>query len=160
MTDGAAEAMGAQLLARGETLAVAESCTGGYLGHLCTLVQGSSDWFLGGIICYANEVKTRELGVSEEMLADVGAVSEPVARQIAHAVQERFGSSWGIGISGIAGPNGGTAEKPVGVVMIAIAGPDGVKVERCQFHGDRLAVKQQAAEHALELVLRRSTTDS
>ena len=148
-----AAALGAHLLSNNQSLAVAESCTGGLIGHLCTMVPGSSDWFAGGIICYSNEVKVRELGVSEDVLAAEGAVSEPVARQLAQSTRDRFGGDWAIAVSGIAGPGGGTAKKPVGLVYIGVAGPDGVRVERCEFDGDRLSIKQQTAERAFAMIL-------
>ena len=148
-----AAALGATLLENRQSLAVAESCTGGLMGHLCTMVPGSSDWFAGGIICYSNEVKMRELGVPEDMLAAEGAVSEPVTRQLAQSTRDRFGVDWAIAVSGIAGPGGGSAEKPVGLVYIGVAGPGGVRVERCEFDGDRLSIKQQTAERAFAMVL-------
>ncbi|MEO1095284.1 MAG: competence/damage-inducible protein A [Cyanobacteria bacterium J06638_28] len=115
-----------ELLARQQqTLAVAESCTGGGLGQMLTSVPGSSSYFWGGIIAYDNAVKIGFLGVPVTVLDTVGAVSEPVACQMAAGVKARLGTDWGIGITGVAGPGGGTEEKPVGLVYIGLAGPDG-----------------------------------
>lgn len=108
----------------GHTVAVAESCTGGWLGKLLTDVPGSSASVLGGVVAYANPVKERLLGVDPGVLAIHGAVSDPVARQMAEGVRARLGATWGIGTTGIAGPGGGTEEKPVGLVFIALSGPD------------------------------------
>jgi nicotinamide-nucleotide amidase len=116
----------------GHTLSVAESCTGGGVGHLLTAVPGSSDYFMGGIISYANEIKVGLLGVHPVTLEKEGAVSDAVACQMAAGVRARLATDWGIGITGIAGPGGGTDEKPVGLVYIGIAGPDG-KVDSCSY---------------------------
>ena len=108
-----------------ETLSVAESCTGGGLGEMLTSVPGSSDYFLGGIIAYDNRVKQSLLAVSAEDLHQFGAVSAPVAQQMALGVKQRLDTDWGISITGIAGPSGGTDSKPVGLVYIGLAHPDG-----------------------------------
>jgi PncC family amidohydrolase len=147
------EDIGRRLLNRKWTLAVAESCTGGLLGHRLTSVGGSSAYFAGGVIAYANEVKVRELGVPAETLAAVGAVSAPVAERMAAGIRERFGSDVGVGITGVAGPAGGTPEKPVGLVFVAVAGPRGAVVKRFQFLGDRLAVKTAGSEAALDMLV-------
>ncbi|HEY9888223.1 MAG TPA: competence/damage-inducible protein A [Candidatus Obscuribacterales bacterium] len=132
--DATLEAVVGDLLRRKKhTLSVAESCTGGGLGAMITAVSGSSDYFLGGIISYDNEVKIGLLGVHPNSLATAGAVSDPVAAQMAAGVRARLGTDWGIGITGIAGPGGGTAEKPVGLVYIGIAAPDG-SVQSHAFH--------------------------
>ncbi len=110
---------------RQETLAVAESCTGGGLGAMLTEVSGSSDYFRGGVIAYANEVKQSLLQVRRDDLAEFGAVSHPVAQQMALGVQKALNTNWGISITGIAGPGGGTEEKPVGLIYIGLATPDG-----------------------------------
>ena len=117
---------------RSQTLAVAESCTGGGLGALLTDIPGSSDYFLGGVIAYANEVKRSLLQVKGEDLAQFGAVSHPVAQQMAIGVKKALATDWGLSITGIAGPGGGTAEKPVGLVYLGIASPDG-KVESFEY---------------------------
>ncbi len=121
--DTLASAVGKLLKDKGETVSVAESCTGGGLGAMLTEIPGSSDYFLGGIIAYANEVKIKFLGVSAEVLSEYGAVSEIVAQQMALGVKKQLGTTWGIGITGIAGPGGGSEEKPVGLVYIGIANP-------------------------------------
>jgi nicotinamide-nucleotide amidase len=131
-----ATAIGNLLQQRHETLAVAESCTGGGLGALLTDMPGSSAYFQGGVIAYANAVKVRLLGVHEADLAAEGAVSEIVAKQMAAGVRDRLGTTWGLSITGVAGPGGGTAEKPVGCVYIGLAGPQGTIAQRYQF-GDR-----------------------
>lgn len=115
--------VGELLLKFGETLSVAESCTGGGLGEMLTDVAGSSSYFLGGVISYDNSVKTSLLGIKPEDLAQLGAVSAKVAEQMAVGVRMRLLTTWGLSITGIAGPGGGTATKPVGLVHIGIAGP-------------------------------------
>ncbi|MCP9888583.1 competence/damage-inducible protein A [Cyanobium sp. ATX 6A2] len=122
---------------RGETVAVAESCTGGGIGAALTAVPGASDAFLGGVIAYANAVKQAVLGVSETCLAVHGAVSDSVALAMATGVRRLTGASWGIAVTGIAGPGGGTEAKPVGLVHIALAGPDGSSSEGVRFSASR-----------------------
>lgn len=139
----------------GATLTVAESCTGGLLAERITRVAGSSDYFLGGAVTYTNELKTQVLGVSPEMLAEHGAVSEPVARAMAEGVRRVFHSDYGAGITGVAGPGGGSEAKPVGTVHIAVAGPDGrLEHRKIRFPGDRERVRAQSAQLALDLLRR------
>ncbi len=145
--------MGEFLRGRGLTIAVAESCTGGLLGSLITDVPGSSDYFRGGVIAYQNDVKERLLGVSARVLAAAGAVSEETARAMAHGVRDLLASDIGVGITGIAGPGGGTPEKPVGLVYIAVEGTHGAECRRFQWDGTRLGNKARSANAALELVL-------
>lgn len=147
--------LGRRLSAAGESLATAESCSGGLLAHRITNVSGSSRYFLGGLVTYSNEAKERFLGVSGEALETHGAVSEPVARAMAKNVRGRFGADWGVGVTGIAGPTGGTPQKPVGLVYIAVAGPNGVLVTESRFEGTREEIKALTAERALGLLLER-----
>lgn len=147
--------VGDRLRSRRETIAVAESCTGGLLAARLTELAGSSDFMAGGIVAYANDVKIGLLGISKKQLRREGAVSDSVARGMAEAVRERFRSPWGVGITGIAGPGGGSKAKPVGLVYIAVAGPRGTTAQQFQFSGARDAVRQRAVTAALDL-LRRS----
>ena len=126
-----------QLRRRGETLAVAESCTGGGLGASLAAVPGASDVFLGGVIAYANGVKQGLLGVPAALLESHGAVSDPVAMAMAEGARRAIGATWAIAVTGIAGPGGGSAEKPVGLVHLAIAGPDGCSSEGVRFGSSR-----------------------
>lgn len=129
---------GELLKAAGQTVALAESCTGGGIGQQLTAVPGSSDYFVGSVVSYANNVKQRLLGVSASDLIEYGAVSEAVARQMAIGVKQALGTDWGISATGIAGPGGGTEDKPVGLVYIGIAKPDGtVTVREHRFGGTR-----------------------
>ena len=134
-------------------LAVAESCTGGMLGERLTNISGSSDVFLGGVIAYHNDVKKELLGVRAEDLERHGAVSEQVALQMAAGVRERTGADVGVSVTGVAGPGGGTAEKPVGLVWVAVHGSD-AKARRFHVAGDRAEIRQRAAQAALEMVRR------
>jgi nicotinamide-nucleotide amidase len=115
-------------------------------------VPGSSSYYIGGAITYCNEAKTSQLGVSEATLAAHGAVSEPVAAEMADGVRQRFNTDWGIGITGIAGPSGGTEDKPVGTVCIGLSGRDGSEVVRRIFHGDRPMVRLRSALTALNML--------
>ena len=144
-----ADAVGERLLATEKTVAVAESCTSGLLGKLLTDRAGSSGYFIGGILSYCNEVKAAQLGVRRDDLERLGAVSEPVAAQMAQGVRERFGTDFGVGITGIAGPGGGSGEKPVGLVYIAVADAEQVVVERRVFAGNRDLVRERSAMAAL-----------
>jgi len=138
----------------GYTIAVAESCTGGLLGARLTSIPGSSDVVVGGVIAYSNDVKLRLLGVDEVTLASQGAVSEAVARQMAEGVRARLESTIGISITGVAGPGGGTPEKPVGTVWIAVALPDSTRPVQLRLIGDREEIRRRATQSALELVRR------
>ncbi|MDO8735569.1 MAG: CinA family nicotinamide mononucleotide deamidase-related protein [Thermoleophilia bacterium] len=148
------EALGAELLSRGRMLAVAESCTGGMLGETLTGISGSSGFFQGGVIAYANEIKTDLLGVSAETLETDGAVSEAVAGQLATGVMHTCTADYGIGITGIAGPGGGTTEKPVGLVYIGIAAATAGAVRRFDFRGGREDVRRSAVTAALHMLHR------
>jgi nicotinamide-nucleotide amidase len=141
-----------RLVARGERLAVAESCTGGLLAELVTRVPGASNVFDVGVVAYANAWKERLLGVPSELLAAHGAVSEPVARALAEGARRLGDATWGLGLTGIAGPSGGTPEKPVGTVHLALAGPAGTQALRRVYPGDRGRVRRFAAYEALNLL--------
>ncbi|HKW48850.1 MAG TPA: competence/damage-inducible protein A [Gemmatimonadaceae bacterium] len=138
----------------GYTIAVAESCTGGLLGARLTSIPGSSEVVLGGVIAYANEVKLSLLGVDAADLAKHGAVSEQIARQMAEGVRGRLGATIGISITGVAGPGGGTPEKPVGTVWIAGALPEGTRAVQLKLIGDREEIRRRATQSSLELVRR------
>lgn len=135
------------------TLAVAESCTGGMLGERLTNIPGSSDVFLGGVIAYHNDVKKELLGVTADDLEKHGAVSEAVALQMAAGIRERTGADVGVSVTGIAGPGGGTPEKPVGLVWVAVHSSN-AKARRFHVGGDRAEIRQRAAQAALEMVRR------
>lgn len=136
------------------TIAVAESCTGGLLGARLTTIPGSSDVFIGGVIAYANAVKVRELGVPQADLDTHGAVSEPVVRRMAVGARQKFGTDLGLAITGVAGPGGGSPEKPVGLVWIAAAYGDGVESRTFQSVGDRGEVRYRAAQAVMDLARR------
>jgi nicotinamide-nucleotide amidase len=150
-----------ELLRRaGRTLAIAESCTGGLVAERVTAVPGSSDYFTGGIVAYGNQLKARLAGVPDELLAAHGAVSEPVARELAEGARRRLGGDYGIGVTGVAGPGGGSEEKPVGTVHLAVAGPGRPADHRkVRFPGDRERVRWQASQLALEMLRRRLLAD-
>ena len=146
---GLAEVAGDLLREKGLTLAVAESCTGGMLGELVTQVPGSSAWFLGGVISYAAGVKVSLLGVEESLIRKEGVVSEAVARAMARGARQTFSSDLALGITGVAGPDGGTPETPVGTVCLALAAPDGEYSFRRRLPGDRELVRRIAANTGL-----------
>lgn len=141
------------LIQRRLTLAVAESCTGGLIGHRLTNVPGSSACFLGGVVAYHDRAKAGILGVDEGVLSREGAVSEAVAVAMARGVRRLLDADLGVGVTGIAGPSGGTPEKPVGTVFMALADRSGEDVAReCRWEGDREENKARSAEAALEMV--------
>ena len=154
--DTLASVVGSLLRQRGHTLAVAESCTGGLLGQLITGIPGSSSYFLGGVLAYDNQVKVKVLGVSPEILDDCGAVSEETAIAMAEGVKNLLGSDWGLSITGIAGPGGGSPEKPVGLVWIGLASPQGVWAAKHRFNGQRgrESVRYFSAQTALDWLRR------
>jgi PncC family amidohydrolase len=141
------------LRARGLTIATAESCTGGGVSDAITNVAGSSDYFLGGIVAYSNSAKERLLGVEPKMLSAHGAVSEAVAVAMAEGACRALGTEVGIGVTGIAGPGGGSPEKPVGLVYVAVASPGGAEARRYIWKEDRVGNKRRSVEAALGLVL-------
>jgi nicotinamide-nucleotide amidase len=144
----------AALRARGELLAIAESCTGGRIAAALTAVAGASESFVGGVVAYANEVKVSQLGVSLASLERFGAVSEEIAGEMAAGARDRFGAGVALATTGIAGPGGGTAQKPVGLVWIALAGDGFVESRRFQLEGDRETVASRATTIALGLLWR------
>lgn len=146
--------VGGQLRRKRQTLAVAESCTGGLLASRLTEIAGSSDYFLSGFVTYSNAAKARDLGVSLDSLRRHGAVSRPVAVQMAQGVRQRTGATWGLGITGIAGPGGGTSKKPLGLVYVALASSKKTWCVECRFKGDRDAIRQRAVLAALDLLRR------
>ncbi|MBE6606963.1 MAG: CinA family protein [Ruminococcaceae bacterium] len=140
------------LQGKGLKVTFAESCTGGLLGATLTSVSGSSEVFDGSIVSYANEVKEEKLGVDKNTLATVGAVSEETARQMVLGACKMFSADCGAAITGIAGPGGGTLEKPVGTVFVSAAFGGNVKVEHCLFSGNRAGVRDQSVGKALDML--------
>ena len=142
-----------RLIALGKKLATAESCTGGYLAHKITNVPGASEIFVEGFVTYSNEAKTRDLGVPAALIQQHGAVSEPVARAMAEGAMRKAGSAFGLATTGIAGPGGGTPEKPVGTVFIALAIDEGeTRVEQHSYATDRATFKELAVQTALDML--------
>jgi nicotinamide-nucleotide amidase len=148
------EVIGLLLKEQGLTLAVAESCTGGVICHRITNVAGASDYFLGGAVTYSNRAKTELLGVPEEILEAKGAVSPETARAMAVGVREVFHADIGLSVTGIAGPTGGTPEKPVGTVYVGLAGPWGMDARRHRFNGSREQIKTLSAQTAMDWLRR------
>jgi PncC family amidohydrolase len=144
--------IGNRLRQRGLKLASAESCTGGLIGDRLTNIAGSSDYYLGGVIAYANEIKIGLLGVPSGLLAQYGAVSRETVLEMAAAARKILGADIAVSVSGIAGPGGGTDEKPVGTVWVGLAGPDGKWARHFHFSGDRLQNKASSAQAALQFV--------
>lgn len=147
-----AEKLVAILKAKGLTCVTAESCTGGGVGAAITAVPGSSAVFLGGVISYANAVKQGVLGVSPTTLETVGAVSPETAAQMADGARRLLKADLAVSVTGVAGPDGGSAAKPVGLVWFGLATKDGVRTEKAVFAGDRAAVRAQAVTHALGML--------
>ena len=145
--------IGKILKAGKKTLAIAESCTGGYLSHLITSVSGSSDYFVGGIIAYHNQIKIKELGVRPKAIRKYGAVSAECAGEMVMGIRKRLKTDFAIAVTGIAGPTGGVKGKPVGTVYIAFAAKNELLVERFSFKGSRKRVIEQSAKKALEMLL-------
>jgi PncC family amidohydrolase len=144
--------IGDLLRQRGLRLATAESCTGGLVGHRLTNIAGSSDYFVGGVIAYANAVKMQALGVRLQTLEEHGAVSHETVLEMASGVRRALAADIGLAVSGIAGPGGGTPQKPVGLVWIGLSAPQLETARHHLFSGDRLSIKEQAAQAALELL--------
>jgi len=139
------------LTARGLWLGVAESCTGGFISHRITNIPGASAFFRGGIVSYANETKMALLGVQKSTLEQFGAVSEQTVKEMARGVRDILSVDFGLAVSGVAGPSGGTPEKPVGTVWIGLSAEGEELSERFFFQGDRHQIKEQAAQAALEI---------
>ena len=148
----AAERLVALLKAQGVTCATAESCTGGGIGAAITSAPGASEVFLGGVVSYSNDVKRDVLGVSQATLDKVGAVSSETAMRMADGARRMMKADVAVSVTGVAGPGGGTAEKPVGLVWFGLATPRGTRAERALFTGDREAVRTQAVVHALGML--------
>ncbi|WP_408059127.1 CinA family protein [Trichlorobacter lovleyi] len=144
-----------RFLASGMTLALAESCTGGMIAERVTTISGCSAWFRGGVVAYHNDIKQQLLQVPGGLLEQHGAVSEAVARAMAEGARRVIGSDLALAVTGIAGPDGGTREKPVGTVYIALADHDGCVTDRYQFQGGRESVRRQTTEQALFLLKKR-----
>jgi len=152
--DELARKVGAALKARGLLLVTAESCTGGWVAMELTAIPGSSDWFERGYVTYSNAAKREELGVSEDTLARHGAVSEATAREMAAGALQRGRGQVSLAITGVAGPTGGSHDKPVGTVCFAWAQGSKISSETRRFDGDRESVRRQSVLHALQGVLR------
>lgn len=148
-----AQQLGKVLLQRGATITLAESCTGGGIAQAITAVPGSSQWFEYGFVTYANQAKQKLLGVEDQVLQHQGAVSQSVVEQMALGAINASGADYAIAVSGIAGPDGGTADKPVGTVWICWVGPNQNLSQRFQLAGDRLAIREQAIKISLQELL-------
>jgi PncC family amidohydrolase len=150
--DSLENVLGQLLKEKGQTMATAESCTGGYIAHLITSIAGSSAYFIGSLVSYANEIKVKELGVEQTDLDEFGAVSEQVVRQMAEGVRQKFNTDFAIATSGIAGPDGGTEAKPVGTIWIAIAGPEKTIAKKFMFGEHRGRNIRKTALQALNML--------
>ncbi len=139
-----------RLLAKGQMLVAAESCTGGMIAATCTDLAGSSAWFERGFVTYSNASKTELLGVPAALIAEYGAVSEPVVRAMAQGALQHSHAQVAVAVTGVAGPGGGSAGKPVGSVWFGWATPAGVVTQLCQFEGDRHQVRQASVQHAMQ----------
>jgi nicotinamide-nucleotide amidase len=153
-TETMEEVVGSLLLARQQTLALAESCTGGYISHRITRVAGSSAYYYGGAVSYSNEAKVLFLGVRQETLEQHGAVSRETALEMSRGIRERTSASLGLSVTGIAGPSGGSPEKPVGTVWISLAGEHVHEARRFLFHGDRQQIILASSQAALDWLRR------
>ncbi len=152
------EVVGRILLTSGKSVAMAESCTGGLMGKMLTDVPGSSDYYQGGVVCYSNDLKVDLVGVDRTALERFGAVSEEVARQMAFGIRQSTGADFGLSVTGIAGPDGGTREKPVGLVFIGLSDDEDVQVRQERFPGSRETIRMRASRHALDWLRRRLLT--
>ena len=149
------EVVGRSLLAQRKTLATVESCTGGVISKMLTDIPGSSDYYLGGVVCYSNDSKTHLVGVNETTLERFGAVSKPVAHQMALGIRKRMDSDYALSATGIAGPDGGTPEKPVGLVFLGLSTPDGTEVRELRLRAGREVIRVRSARLALDWLRRK-----
>jgi nicotinamide-nucleotide amidase len=147
-----AQAIGEELARRGQTICCAESCTGGLLAQLLTEVSGSSRWMAGGFVTYSDQLKESALGVPRGLLQEHGAVSEPVVRAMAEGARQRSGATWSVAVTGIAGPEGGTKDKPVGTVWLGLTGAQGTTARLLKYRGDRGQVRVQSAYGVLQML--------
>jgi len=152
-------AIGEQLQTHGLSIATAESCTGGLLSHVLTAVSGSSNYFMGGIVAYSNPIKEKFLGVLPETLLMVGAVSSQTAQEMADGIRHKFRTDFGLSTTGIAGPTGGTPDKPVGLVWIGISTPLGTTTHECHFNGNREEVQYNTVHEILSRFLTYLSSD-
>jgi nicotinamide-nucleotide amidase len=153
--DSLEQIVGYFLQMRNASVAVAESCTGGLIGERITSVSGSSRYFAGGAIVYSNALKTKLAGVPTELLAKHGAVSREVAQALAEGIRQVCGATYGLAVTGVAGPTGGSSEKPVGLVYVALAGERGTEVAEKNFPGDRTRIRWFASQQALDMLRRK-----
>ena len=152
-------AIGEHLITQGMTISAAESCTGGLLSHVLTAVSGSSKYFIGGIVAYSNPIKQKFLGVKPETLLKYGAVSTQTAREMADGIRQKFQTNIGLSTTGIAGPTGGTPEKPVGLVWIGISTSQKTTTYECHFNGNREGVQYSTVREILSRLLADLTRD-
>jgi PncC family amidohydrolase len=145
--------IGSALLDRDYTISTAESCTGGLLSHVLTGISGSSTYFIGGVVAYSNAIKEQVLGVRAETLQQYGAVSEQTAREMADGIRKKFGTDIGLSTTGVAGPTGGTHDKPVGLVWMGISTPTVTHAFECRFNGERLGIMRSAVIEILTCLL-------
>ena len=148
-----AEIVGKLLVAKQQTIACAESCTGGLLTSMLTDVAGSSAYVMGSVVSYTNSVKERLVGVNPATIAAHTEISAETAGEMAEGIRQLIGTDLGVGITGLAGPGGGTKVRPVGLVYIAVTGDKGTKVRENRFQGNRVEIKQQSAEMALQMIV-------
>ena len=149
------EALGKQLKAKGLTISFAESCTGGLASSMVTDIPGSSEYLMGSVVSYTNQVKHQVLGVSQDTLERYTAVSEETCREMAEGIRRLMGTDLGVSITGIAGPGGGTPEKPVGLVYVGVSDKNGTQVQECRFKAARTTIKLRSAMNALSLAMDR-----
>ncbi len=148
-----AEIVGKLLVAKQQTIACAESCTGGLLTSMLTDVAGSSAYVMGSVVSYTNSIKERLVGVNPATIAAHTEISAETAGEMAEGIRQLIGTDLGVGITGLAGPGGGTKVRPVGLVYIAVTGDKGTKVRENRFQGNRVEIKQQSAEMALQMIV-------